>query len=385
MKESLGIGFIGCGEIATETAAYVASSPFAHMVMVMDTVERLATALGDRYVVPWTTRTEDVLANPDVDAVYIAVPHDLHATLTIDALTAGKDVLIEKPIAIDLGDADRMIAIAARESRVLSVAFSAQSDPVMIAVKELIDGGAIGRVTGTRIVKRLDKPEHYWSEGYEQRNTDDWRSHLHRAGGGVLLMNAIHDLNTMRFVTGLEIERLYCEFDTCTTPVEVEDFAAVVYRYSNGAIGTVEAASAVPGEDPCMEVDRIYGERGQVLLSEEPQVYLRDSWGSLPAKTWTPVPHGTLRQPRVQPDTHSGLVDGFATACLSRRPPPVTGEDGRAALEIVLAAYRSGRTHERITLPLDRDETDGGDTKIELSGEISNAHDLTDGTPKLED
>jgi predicted dehydrogenase len=352
MKTSLGIGFIGCGEIATETASYVALSPHAHLVMVMDTVERLAVDLGDTYSVPWTTRTEELLSNPDVDAVYIAVPHDLHATLTIDAMTAGKDVLIEKPIAIDLPDVDRMIAAAGRQSRVLSVAFSAQSDPAMIAVKDLIAAGAIGRVTGTRIVKRLDKPDYYWSEGYEHRNADDWRSHLSRAGGGVLMMNAIHSLNTVRFVTGLDVARLYCEFDTFTTPVEVEDFAAVVYRYSNGAIGTVEAASAVAGADPHHEVDRIYGERGQVLLTEEPQVYLRDSWASLPATTWVNVPYEPLGTPRAQPDTHSGLIDGFASACLTRGRPPVTAEDGRAALEIVLAAYRSGRAHSPVTLPL---------------------------------
>lgn len=353
MKTSLGIGFIGCGEIATETASYVALSPHAHLVMVMDTVERLAIDLGDKYSVPWTTRTEELLSHPAVDAVYIAVPHDLHATLTIDAMMAGKDVLIEKPIAIDLPDVDHMIAAAGQQSRILSVAFSAQSDPAMIAVKDLIAAGAIGRVTGTRIVKRLDKPDHYWSEGYEHRNADDWRSHLSRAGGGVLMMNAIHSLNTVRFVTGLDVARLYCEFDTFTTPVEVEDFAAVVYRYANGAIGSVEAASAVAGADPYEEVDRIYGERGQVLLTEKPQVYLRDGWAALPATTWVDVPYEPLRTPRAQPDTHSGLVDGFASACLTRQPPPVTAEDGRAALEIVLASYRSGRTHSPVSLPLD--------------------------------
>src|SRR3954469_22775268 len=106
----LRLGMIGCGEIAVRTAAAIASSQYAQHVMVMDTKAELAQDLGGAYGVPWTDQVVDLLANPEVDAVYIAVPHHLHAPLTIQAANAGKHILVEKPIATTLADGEAMIA-----------------------------------------------------------------------------------------------------------------------------------------------------------------------------------------------------------------------------------------------------------------------------------
>src|SRR5215218_9367396 len=95
----LRIGMIGCGEIAVRMAAAIASSRHAKHIMVMDTQRALAQDLGQQHGVPWTDRVDDLLANPAVDAVYIAVPHHLHASLTMQAAEAGKHILVEKPIA----------------------------------------------------------------------------------------------------------------------------------------------------------------------------------------------------------------------------------------------------------------------------------------------
>ena len=113
--------------------------------------------------------------------------------------------------------------------------------------------------------------------------TTDWRVKKATAGGGVLIMNAIHDLNTMRFITGREVVRVYAEYGTFDTPVEVEDFIAVTYRYDNGAIGTIEAGSAIRGRDPLHDVDRIYGTAGQILLGDTLRVYSSAGTGDIPA------------------------------------------------------------------------------------------------------
>src|SRR2546423_5139654 len=108
-------------------------------------------------------------------AVYIAVPHDLHAPLTIQAAQAGKHVLCEKPIAATLADADRMIAACERADVFLSVAFDAQIMPAMQKVRDLIATGTIGEVIGTRIVALIDKHASYWSSGWTGRVTAAWR------------------------------------------------------------------------------------------------------------------------------------------------------------------------------------------------------------------
>jgi predicted dehydrogenase len=342
----LRIGMIGCGEIAVRMAAAIASSRHAQHVMVMDTQDALAQDLGEQYGVPWTNRVEDLLGNPAVDAVYIAVPHHLHAPLTILAAEADKHILVEKPIAITLADAEAMIAAARANGVWLSVNFHAQVDPLCQAAKELVANGAIGQVVGTRIVYRGDKPASYWSSGYSGRVATDWRVRKATAGGGVLIMNAIHDLNTMRFITGLEAVRVYTEYGTFDTPVEVEDFIAVTYRYDNGAIGTIEAGSAIRGGDPLHDVDRIYGTAGQILLGEHLQVYTTVASAGLPINEWHELPVVPLTAEEQQ----TAMVDGFAGPILLGNKPAVTAEDGLAVLAIVLAAYQSGAEGRPITL-----------------------------------
>jgi UDP-N-acetyl-2-amino-2-deoxyglucuronate dehydrogenase len=339
MTSPLRIGMIGCGEIAVQTARAIAAAPSAAHAVVMDLDARVAADMGATHGVPHTTSVDELLANPSVDAVYIAVPHYLHAPIALQAIAAGKHVLVEKPIATTLEDADRMIAAAASRGVVLSVAFLGQGDAQLQRVRELIQSGGIGKVVGTRIVLRADKPESYWTSGFTGRIQTDWRSSKSKAGGGVLIMNTIHDLNTVRWLTGLEVTRVYAEYGTFATGVEVEDFVAITCRYDNGAIGTLEAGSAVRGRDLLREPDRIYGSEGQVLLSNPPRVFQGGEWRDL-----EPV-EGAL-------DARTAAVEGFARAVLDGTSPPVTAEDGRAALEIVVAAYRSGEEVRPVHLPL---------------------------------
>lgn len=348
MAGKLRIGMIGCGEIAVQTAKGIAAARSAEHVKVMDVDARVAQEMGATYHVPSTTRVEELLADPNVDAVYIAVPHYLHAPLAIQALKAGKHVLVEKPIATTLADADAMIATARDVGKTLSVAYHAQVDAGCQAIRTLISDGAIGKVVSTRIVYRGDKPASYWQSGYSGRIQTDWRISKAKAGGGVLIMNTVHDLNTLRYLTGLEATRVFSEYDTYVTPVEVEDYIVVTYRYANGAIGTLEAGSAMRGRDPFGEANRITGETGQILLGNPPRIFLTQAVAGLKVGEWQEVP----APPRERTSGRAAIVDGFAEAVLSGRTPPVQGQDGRAALEIILAAYQSGREHRAIALPL---------------------------------
>jgi predicted dehydrogenase len=347
MTNRLRIGMIGCGEIAVQTAAAIAASRFARHVMAMDARVELARNLGEAHGVAWTDRVEEVLANPEVDAVYIAVPHDLHAPLAIQAAEAGKHVLVEKPIATTLDDADAMMAAARANNVRLSVNFVAQIDPVYRAARDLVAAGAIGKVIGTHIVYRNNKKSSYWTGGFSGRVQSDWRISKARAGGGVLIMNVIHDLNAMRFVTGLEAARVHAEYDTFATPVEVEDYIAVTYRYDNGAIGTIEAGTALPGSDPLRDVDRIYGTKGQILFGSPMRVYVSEPAEGLTAGEWQTLPIEPLSSAQHQ----VAMVDGFAGPILEGGKPAVSAEDGRAALATILAAYQSGAEGRTIAVP----------------------------------
>lgn len=347
MTDLLRIGMIGCGEIAVHTAAGIAEAENARHVMLMDIRGEMAKDLGEQYDAAYTTSMEELLSHDDVDAVYIAVPHYLHAPLTMQALEAGKHVLCEKPIATTLADVDAMIAKAEEQGLKLSVAYEAQVDAELVRLHEMMADGLLGRVLDTHIVYRGDKPDSYWHGGYSGRVKDEWRITKETAGGGVLIMNTVHDLNTLRYVTGLEARRVYCEYDTFVTPVEVEDHLVLTVRYQNGAIGTLVAGSAMAGRDPTGAVNRIHGDKGQVMLSRPPQIFVREPWGDLPAGEWYEM--------AVDPKASRGrkaMIEAFAHAVLADSEPAVRAWDGRAALEIIVAAYRSGETHEPVDLPL---------------------------------
>jgi len=270
---------IGCGEISNKaTAKGIAAATNARLEMAMDVREEIARDMGEQYDAPHTTDLDVLLSNPDVDAVYVATPHYLHAPLSIKALEAGKHVMVEKPIATRLEDADRLIATAKRVGRKLFVAYSAQVSDQMVRLRDWIVQGMLGEVTGTRIVYRADKDPSYWEGGFTLRVHDEWRKYLDKAGGGPLIMNTVHDLNSLRFLTGLEAASVYAEYGTFTTPgIEVEDFITLIVRYQNGAIGSLEAACTLPGGDPQRAVNRIYATKGQVILAHpSPQIYLRE-------------------------------------------------------------------------------------------------------------
>lgn len=345
MSTTMGWGIIGSGEIARQAMAPgFADARYGRLVMAMDTRAELAQDIATLYGARWTTDLAELLAEPAVEAVYIAIPHALHAPVAIQALVAGKHVLVEKPIATTLADADAMIAAAKQAGRTLSVAFNAQYDATMVRLRQMIADGLIGKITGTHIIYRSDKPRTYWSGGYTGRAQTDWRTKRDMAGGGVLIMNASHEINTLRYLTGLTPRRVYAEWDNYGTPVEVEDYIAVTIRYDNGAIGTIDAGSAVPGGDLSRPYHRIYGGKGQIVFSNPMKVYLREPHGALPAGEWADLDLGPA------PGSRGGMIDQFVQAVWQNVEPPVTGQDGRNALELVLAAYRSGELHQPVEM-----------------------------------
>jgi predicted dehydrogenase len=161
-------------------------------------------------------------------------------------------------------------------------------------------------------------------------------------------MNGIHNLNTMRYVTGLEVDRVFAEYGTFVTPVEVEDLISITYRYQNGAIGSLEAGSAIRGRSAGAEVDRIYGTAGQITLSERGplSIYTTVATAGFPTDQWCEIPLTPLTI-----DEHKmAMVDGFAGPILRGESPAVSAEDGLATLAIVLAAYQSGAEKRPIHL-----------------------------------
>jgi predicted dehydrogenase len=294
----------------------------------------------------WYTDYKDLLRRKDLDAIIIATPHHLHASMTLEALDAGKHVLVEKPMAISLKEADDMIASARRAHLRLGVALEFRFDDTSQRLKKAIDEEKLGRlIFGDAIVK--------WFRGQEYYERSPWRGRWVTEGGGALINQAIHTIDLLRWYMGAP-ELLWGRIETVAHRIEVEDLAAAVLRFRNGALGVIEAGTSFyPGFPTRLE---IHGLDGTVVIEgdrlavwsvkgEGSREERREFVGAEGMAAWA-------RPEAVPPLNHARLLKDFALSIIEDREPYISGEEGRKSLEVVLAIYKSSKTGEPVLFPL---------------------------------
>jgi predicted dehydrogenase len=340
MSESnpVGFGVVGCGSASLPVCKALTNSPFTELVAVHDVNIELATDLSQRFHVQRMETLDELLENQRIDAVYVAVPHYLLASLTHRALEAGKHALTEKPLALSLEEADKLIELANKQQLALGVFFEMRYASAHGRARDLIQAGAIGRIVGIQIQTLIDKPLTYWQSGYSGRSVDPWRGIKEQAGGGVVLMNTSHLLEALIYITGLTVTTVSGEIGNLVANMEVEDMTAATLRFNNGAIGSLIAGAHIPGaqnEERCF----IYGTEGQIRLpdpygSDPLQVYLNRAWDDLTAGQWHSIP--------MEPaSVYQLAVEDFARAVQSRGCAPIDAHAARQVLAVVLALYQS--------------------------------------------
>jgi UDP-N-acetyl-2-amino-2-deoxyglucuronate dehydrogenase len=349
--ERLGFGFIGAGEIAVASAEAVRGTPNALLRLVVDTRGDLAADLVAHYGGAAAPSVEALLADPAVDAVYICTPHFLHRDLALRAAAAGKHVFVEKPMGVTADDAAAIVDACKTSGVACGVPFVARNVAAYHEAHELVRAGAIGAVTGFRVTFRNDKDPAYWSSGLTGRVASDWRQWAAQAGGGVALMNTIHDLDAVLWITGLEVNHVEAMTANLACPGDVEDLALAIFSCSNGVFGSLEAGASFPGGTEPGErwVNRVYGSQGQILLPSPwtaagaLALFTRDE-GAWRERTFArTAPGATLA------DARRLAFEGFAAAVLAGTPVPTPGKDGLKASQIVHALYQAAhRDRDRV-------------------------------------
>jgi predicted dehydrogenase len=345
MSKELGFGFIGAGEIAVASAKAVCGARHAFIARVHDLREDLAQDLATTYGGQPAASIETLLADPSVQAVYICVPHYLHKTIAVSAAGAGKHVFIEKPMGVSPDDAQAIVDACHRNGVSCGVPFVVRYAPAYREAHRLVQSGAIGEVTGFRVTYRGDKPLSYWSGGYSGRSASDWRQSRATAGGGVLIMNTIHDLDAMLWITGLAVVQVQGMVTNMNSPGDIEDYALAILSCSGAVMGSLEAVSALPGgQGPEHRwINRIYGKRGQIGLPSP--------WSTDPLALFTRET-GQWQQLASTPaaDARQLAFDDFAAAILTGSPVPIAGEAGLRASQVLHAVYDAASRGERVAV-----------------------------------
>ncbi|MHB8295977.1 MAG: Gfo/Idh/MocA family protein [Acidimicrobiales bacterium] len=345
-----GFGIVGCGVVAPTHVVAVAAQPDARLVAVTDNVPERAQAFAEEHRVEWHADLDELLARSDIDVVSVCVPSGMHAEIGARAAEAGKHVVVEKPIEITLGAADRLIDAARRAGVQLTVISQHRFDAGTKQLRALIDSGRLGRlVLGDAHVKW------YRTQGYY--DSGDWRGTWALDGGGALMNQGVHYVDLLRWMMG-PVEQVTAICATESHEIEVEDTALALLRFSSGAVGLLEASTAVfPGFPERLEVSGI---GGTVILEDgvlRQQEFLDDrgevgAYGAK-ARVGDIASSSAAADPAaIQANAHALQLADFLRALDSGGTPLMTGAEARGALEIITAVYQSAAEGRPVMLPL---------------------------------
>ncbi|HEY5356178.1 MAG TPA: Gfo/Idh/MocA family oxidoreductase [Streptosporangiaceae bacterium] len=342
-----GFGIVGAGVIAQVHAAAIAMVPGAELVAVTDLGPGHAKAFAQEHSCAAEPDLDALLARDDIDIVSVCVPSGLHAEVGVQAAAAGKHLVVEKPIDVTLEAADRLIEAARASGSVMTVISQHRFDRGLIELRRLLDSEALGRlVLGDASTKW------YRSQGYY--DSADWRG-TWALDGGSLMNQGIHYVDLLRWSMG-PLSEVTAMYATEAHEIEVEDVALAVLRFASGAVGTIAASTAVfPGFAQRLEISGTNGtvivEDGEIVhqafRTEIPDLGKRGTRAGIGAN----LADAGANAAALALASHAAQIADLLAAVEQGREPSVTGADGRAALEVVLAVYQSAREGRTVVLP----------------------------------
>jgi UDP-N-acetyl-2-amino-2-deoxyglucuronate dehydrogenase len=338
----LTFGLIGCGAISTQHLEAIQAIEGARVGGVVSASTERARAVGERWGVPWTTNLDDLLDRDEIDVVSILTPSGLHPSQAIQALAHGKHVLVEKPIALSVGDANDVIKEAGKRGLTLATVSQRRFEPAVRALAAALAGGALGSVAMILAEGIYHRPQSYYDSAA-------WRGTV-ALDGGVLMNQAIHVIDLARWLGG-PVRSVAAHVTTRTHAMEAEDCATLSLEFSSGALGAVVATTSATPEFPT-EL-RVYGDAGHVRIVGDAATEWVVPGHAAPAPMSAANDDATATASATWGTTAEGYVlqyTDFIDAVRSGRPPAVTGSDGRNAVEIVTAAYEASRTGRAVVL-----------------------------------
>lgn len=339
----LKIGLVGCGRIAKRHSDLLGSGQIegAELAAVSDIVPAKAEAIAGRFDVPWFTDMHEMMevANPDV--AVILTESGLHAEHAIALAPYGKHIVVEKPMALTLDDADGMIRACDRYGVRLFVVKQNRFNVPVIKLREALDDGRFGRlVLGTARVRWCRRQEYY--------DQDAWRG-TWALDGGVLANQASHHVDLLEWMMG-EVDSVFAKATTALADIESEDTAIVMLKFRSGALGIIEATTAARPTDLEGSIS-ILGEQGAVEIG---------GFAVNEMKVWKfeePVPGDeevlskfSVNPPNVYGFGHQAYYQHVINCIRNEQPQLVDGLEGRRSLELISAIYESIETGHEVPM-----------------------------------
>jgi predicted dehydrogenase len=341
-RKPLQFGLLGCGRIAPRHADVLSKElPGALLSAVCDIVPERAARFGAKYQVPHYTDPEKFLKHPDLDVVNVLTPSGCHAEDVLAVARAGKHVVVEKPMALRLDDAETMIGECERQRVALFVVKQNRYNLPIQALRRALEAGRFGKlVMGTVRVRWCRRQDYYDQEA--------WRG-TWKMDGGVFTNQASHHIDMLEWMMG-EVQSVFARSATQLVNIETEDTGVAVLKFRNGALGIVEATTATRPKDLEGSVT-IMGERGTVEVA---------GFAMNEIRTWAfehPLPEdGEVmakfkeNPPNVYGYGHREYLRNVAATIRGESEPLVDGVEGMKSIVLINALYESAETGREIQL-----------------------------------
>ena len=342
-----GIGIIGCGKIAqVRHIPEYAEHKDAKLLGFYDINLERAAALAAQYGGTAYATVEELLANPDIDAVSVCAANFAHAELTIAALNAGKHVLCEKPMAITLAECEAMVEAAKKNGKFLMIGHNQRLAKAHALARKLIVDGLIGDIVTFRTTFGHGGPE-TWSV---DPGLNTWFFDKTRAAMGAMADLGIHKTDLIQFLTGQQVVRTTARVTTLDKKdasgnlISVDDNAICIYEMSGGAFGTMTASWTYYGAEDNSTV--LYGTKGIMRIYDDPAISIK-----VILADGGKISYDVEAIQTNDNQTKSGVIDLWMESLVNDVSPEISGESALAAMRAVFASIQSSETGMAVDIP----------------------------------
>lgn len=352
--KKLRFAIIGCGRISYKhIEALINNGEEATLVATCDILKENAEVRKNEYKTKFDAKVEvnvytdykDMLKNEEIDVVTIATESGYHPEIAMYCMNKGKHVICEKPMALSIEDADKMIKCAKNNNVKLCICHQNRFNKPIQKLRKAVEENRFGRlVNGTARI--------LWNRNMGYYQQAPWRG-TWKLDGGTLMNQCIHNIDLLQWMMGGEIDTVYAQCDTFLRDIEAEDFGAIMIRFKNGAIGVIEGSACVYPKN-LEETLSIFGESGTVCIGGL-AVNKIETWRFADEKD---NENEILKEQEGDPDSvygfgHIPLFKDMIESINNNRKPLVSGEEGKKGMSIILAAYKSRLTGLPVKFPMD--------------------------------
>jgi predicted dehydrogenase len=338
------LAVVGAGLIGRRHAEHIAAEPRATLCAVVDptpTGREVAAALG----APWFASFAEMLAADRPDGVVIATPNQLHVRNGLEAVAAGIPAIVEKPLADDPAEGERLVEAAEKAGVPLLTGHHRRYNPMIRKAKEIIESGRLGQLLALHGTFWLMKPDDYFDALWRREK-----------GAGPVLLNLIHDVDLFRYLCG-EIVSVQAQMSNAVRGYAVEDTAVILLRFASGVLGTVTVSDSVvapwswemtTGENPAYPQQdqgcyQIGGTHGALTI---PQLEI---WSNPGKRSWW-EPLLRERVPVTPEDPLRAQMRHFCAVIREGATPIASGREGLNTLKVIAAVQRAAETGASVTI-----------------------------------